>query len=89
MWHVDTSKDFEKFLSKHRDIAPKILQILRTLAIDPYNNSLDIKRIINKPACYYRVRVGQYRLVYKLITTDKTIFFEEADARGGIYKNKK
>ena len=89
MWRVDTSKDFEKFLAKHRDIAPKILQTLRILAVDPFNNSLDIKKIVNKPAGYYRIRLGKYRLVYKLIEADQTIFFEEADARGGMYKNKK
>ena len=84
-WRIQTSKSVDKFLEKHRDIAPKILQIMRTLAEDPYNNDLDIKKLSNV-LNGYRVRTSKFRIAYKLNKTEKIISFSEADARGGIYK---
>lgn len=88
-WRIETSKRFDKFLAKHNDAAPQILKILRILANDPYSNSLDIKKLVNHPDGFYRVRFGKYRIIYTLDAAKKTIAFPAADARGGIYKNKK
>ena len=89
-WRTKTSKRFDKFLAKHHDVASQILKILRILSNDPYNNSLDITKLVNKSGgTCYRVRFGKYRLVYMLDNNNKIINFTAADARGGIYKNKK
>ena len=58
-WRIETSKSVDKFLEKHRDIAPKIVQIMLALAEDPYNNHLDVKKLKNLPNSY-RERFGKY-----------------------------
>lgn len=86
-YEVRTSKEFEKFLSKHKDLAPKILNILELLAKDPYENTLDIKKIQGKDK-HFRLRLGKYRILYELIENKLLIIYAyKADSRGDIYKN--
>ena len=57
MYRVETSKAVDKFLSKHRDIAPRMIRALKTLAQDPYNNTLDIARLRGEEN-KFRLRIG-------------------------------
>lgn len=59
-YRVKTSKNFDKFLAKHQDLAPKILKSFREIAQDPYNNHLDIKKLKGEEN-KYRLRLGKYR----------------------------
>lgn len=38
------SKNFERFLHKHKDLVLKIKQSFDIIALDPYNNTLNIKK---------------------------------------------
>lgn len=85
-YEVQISKEFDKFLAKHRNLVPKILNALEILAQNPYENTLDIKKIQTKDK-HYRLRLGKYRILYELIENKLLIIYAyRADSRGDIYK---
>ncbi|WP_300731882.1 hypothetical protein [uncultured Helicobacter sp.] len=42
---IKYSRAVKKFLHKHRDLAPKIIDCLEQIAQNPYSNTLDIKKL--------------------------------------------
>lgn len=84
-YRVKTSKNFDKFLAKHKDFAPKVLQSFRILAQNPYENNLDIRKLQNETN-KYRLRLGKYRFLYEIIETQILIYAYKADSRGDVYK---
>lgn len=85
MYKIETSKEVDKFLDKHRDIAKKFVQNLETLKILPFSNNLDIKSLKWKKN-HYRLRIWKYRFLYEIIENEILIYFYEADTRWDIYK---
>lgn len=79
-------KDVKKFLQKHKDLAPKIIEKLEILAQNPYENSLDIAKLIGYDK-HYRLRIGKYRLLYEIIDEQILIYAYDIDSRGDIYKH--
>jgi mRNA interferase RelE/StbE len=61
-------------------IAEKIMHLGR----NPDNPSLDIKRLIGEP--YYRLRVGDWRIIFDRDDDVKIIAIEKIKPRGGAYK---
>lgn len=84
-YQVKTSKEVDKFLDKHKNIAPKILKSLRIIAQNPYKNNLDIKRLQAKEH-KYRLRIGKYRLLYEIIESQILIYAYKAQSRSDVYK---
>lgn len=84
-YRVETSKEVDRFLDKHRDIAPKILKSLRTIAQNPFDNALDIKKLQGE-SHKYRLRIGKYRLLYEIIDEQILIYAYKAQSRGDVYK---
>ncbi|WP_104722582.1 type II toxin-antitoxin system RelE family toxin [Helicobacter mesocricetorum] len=86
MNNVQTSKEVDKFLDKHRDLAPKIINALEQIAQNPYNNTQDTQKLQGKDN-HYRLRIGKYRILYELRDKQILIIYAyKADSRGGIYK---
>ncbi|TQR61564.1 type II toxin-antitoxin system RelE family toxin [Campylobacter troglodytis] len=79
------SKDFEKFLDKHRDLRARILSSFEQIAKNPYQNDLDISKLKGE-ASKYRLRLGKYRFLYEIIETQILIYAYKADSRGAVYK---
>ncbi|RDU65283.1 type II toxin-antitoxin system mRNA interferase toxin, RelE/StbE family [Helicobacter didelphidarum] len=84
-YELEYSKELRKFLTKHSDISGRILEKLETLALNPYENSLDIKPLKDSPN-HYRLRVGKYRILYEIIDECILIYAYRADSRGDVYK---
>lgn len=84
-YRVETSKEVDKFLDKHKDIAPKVLQSLRIIAQNPFDNALDIKKLQGE-SYKYRLRIGKYRLLYEIIDEQILIYAYKAQSRGDVYK---
>lgn len=85
-YEVQTSKEFDKFLAKHKTLAPKILNALENLAQNPYENTLDIKKLQGKDH-HFRLRLGKYRILYELMENRLLIIYVyRADSRGDTYK---
>ena len=83
---LEYSKDLRKFLLKHRDLAPKIINALEQIAQNPYDNTQDIQKLQGKDN-HYRLRIGKYRILYEVRDKQILIIYAyKADSRGGIYK---
>ncbi len=61
-------------------IAEKII----LLGENPSNPTLDIKRLQGEP--YYRLRVGQWRIIFDRDDEVRIIAIEKIKPRGGAYK---
>ena len=67
MYIVRLEKKVRKFLDSISDKdAEEILSKLKILSENPYQNSLDIKKIKSQKELIYRMRVKEFRLLYKI-----------------------
>lgn len=82
--HKTASKFLEKCPSKQKEIIKQKLDLLKS---DPrHHTQLDIK-IMQGYSDLYRLRVGQYRLVYQIKDDELLIFVISMGNRGDIYKH--
>lgn len=58
----------------------RILKSLKKLETDPFQQSLDIKKLVGTKKSF-RMRVGELRVVYEMDTTSKEIFVVDIDFR--------
>lgn len=81
--HKSVSKFLEKCPTKQRQDIKEKLDLLKQ---NPSNHSqLDIK-ILHSYKDLYRLRIGQYRLIYQIKENELIIFLFKAGNRGDIYK---
>ena len=86
MARIELSKKVIKFLQEQTaSFQTKTLSALEQIESDPLNNSLDIKKMVNKKN-HYRLRIGKFRLLYEWIKEEDILLFYDADSRGDIYK---
>lgn len=88
MWKIEFRKQPEKFLAKLDNEARKrILTALYKLSEMPYNRKdLDIKRLKGGHLMKWRLRVGDWRIIYSLDEGRLIIEIIEIGSRGDIYK---
>ena len=86
MHKVKISKAVYKFIkSRPKKFREVIFDAFDKIAADPFDNSLDIKKLKNKPD-HYRLRLGKYRVLYEIQKHQILVYFYKADSRGDIYK---
>ena len=86
-YSVDYHKKVIKFLAKQDiDFRIKILNIFEDIALNPFENSCDIKPYKSKTPNQYRLRVGKYRFIYEIKNDVLCIYVSDAGSRGSIYK---
>lgn len=54
------------------------------LSSNPYAYNSNVKKLVNREG--YRLRVGDWRIIYKINDNEIVILVLEIDTRGGIYK---
>ncbi|MBU0957703.1 MAG: type II toxin-antitoxin system RelE/ParE family toxin [Nanoarchaeota archaeon] len=82
MYHVELSKNAERQFSKlNDDLQDRIICALDRIKVRPYSF---VKRLIASP--YYRLRVGDYRLILDINDGKLVIFVIEVGHRKNIYK---
>ena len=86
-YEIHYVKAADKFLKKHEKIRDQYEDAIHELLVGEHPESVDVKRIRGKRNDYYRIKLGDYRVVYTLIQ-DKIVVVstELAGARGDIYK---
>lgn len=62
----------------------RIAEKIEWLAEDPDDLKLDIKKLSGSP--YYRLRVGDWRIIYDRDEQIKIISIESIKSRGEVYK---
>lgn len=87
MFEIRFSKGAGKYLKKlDRTTKDRIKKSLLELAESPYKTrNLDIKKLAGYKHSY-RLRVGKFRALYKIIDKEVVIFVFDLDSRGDIYK---
>lgn len=82
MFRIEFSSRAKKFLKKSDD-CKRILKKISYLKENPVLH--DSKRIVNEGKVY-RIRAGDYRILYKINWDDKVIIIVKTDKRSRIYK---
>jgi mRNA interferase RelE/StbE len=84
MYEVVTTKSFDNALTKlpanwRRRIVTKIKEV----AADPYAPNNNLKRLRGRDG--YRLRIGDWRVIYELHDDRLVMLILEVGPRGGIY----
>lgn len=88
MYKVKISKTVYKFIkSRPQKFREIIFEAFDKIAANPFDSSLDVKRLKNKEN-HYRLRLGKYRILFEIFKNEVLIYFYNADSRGDIYKKR-
>lgn len=86
MYDVKISKGVHKFIkSRSPNFRVTIFDAFDKIAINPFDTSLDIKKMKNMDG-HYRLRLGKYRILFEIIKDEILVYFYKADSRGDVYK---
>jgi len=77
LFHKNAQKQLEKL---PRDIQIRIISVLDRIKISPHSH---IKKLVNTP--YFRLRVGDYRVILDIQAEKLIIFVVEMGHRKNIY----
>jgi mRNA interferase RelE/StbE len=76
----------KKLLAMNADHRHRVAQAINELGINPDNASLNVKPMQGVAAHLWRMRVGDWRVIYDRDDTLKIIAIEKIGARGDVYK---
>jgi mRNA interferase RelE/StbE len=68
------------------DIRLRVAKALELLAVDPFSELLDVKKLRTK-GNYYRIRIGNYRIVYTVQGKDLVVLIVRIGHRGDVYQH--
>lgn len=84
MYDIEFTKQATKDLLRiPENYSVLIIDKIKKLAIDPYSKELDIKKL--KGIDGYRLRVGEYRIIYDLDKGQLIVQIVKIQSRGNIY----
>lgn len=84
MLNILLSKASKKFLKKcEKNLRERILINIKKLKGEPFPSNA--RRIIGKKDKIFRIRVGDYRILYQVFYDENKIFIIEIDKRSRIY----
>ena len=63
----------------------KIGTTLEKLRQDPYKNSLNIRKLKGTTGHFFRIRIGDLRIIYEIAEEKKLITVHIVDFRGNVY----
>lgn len=85
MYRILFTKNADKTLRKiPRDIARRIREGLDQVAEAPYTQHPNVTRLQNRPG--YRLRVGDWRVIYEIEEEGLVILVLRIGSRGEIYR---
>lgn len=75
-------KRFAKFNKSDQN---RIISALNLLVENPYQNSLNIKKLIGTKGKFYRIRLGDIRIIYEIVEGFDLVNIRLIDFRGNVY----
>jgi mRNA interferase RelE/StbE len=86
-YEIQYTKKAEKFFKKHEKVREQYELSIQRLITDDHPEEIDVKKISGKMNEYFRIRLGNYRVIYavinKRIVVINTLL---AGERGDVYK---
>lgn len=86
-YEIQYTKKAEKFFKKHEKVREQYELSIQRLITDDHSEEIDVIKISGKMNEYFRIRLGNYRVIYavinKRIVVINTLL---AGARGDVYK---
>ena len=84
MFKAELSSHAKHFLKKvPKNDRDRIIDKIRRLVIDPFPS--DRKRVLGKKEKVFRVRVGNYRILYVALSKENVILISNIDKRERVY----
>jgi len=80
IYHPDIKKDLKKLPS---NIKERVRNVLERLKLNPLLG-IPLKGDMQGGR---KIRLGNYRVIYKFYPEDKTVFITKIESRQGVYKN--
>jgi mRNA interferase RelE/StbE len=85
MYRLEFTKQADKALRRlPRDAAKLIVGKLEILAADPYAPNNNVKKLVERTG--YRLRVGDWRVIYEIEDDRLVILVVAVGSRGAIYR---
>ena len=66
-YEIQYTKAADKFFQTHEEVRAQYEDAIKELLVGDHPEKVDVKRIKGKRGDYYRIRLGNYRVVYALI----------------------
>ncbi|MEZ5690527.1 MAG: type II toxin-antitoxin system RelE/ParE family toxin [Rickettsiales bacterium] len=84
-YKIKTTKSFDKrLLGLPANLQKRIINKIRQIAENPYATNNNVKKLQGRDG--YRLRVGDWRIIYELHDDILIMIILEMDSRGGIYQ---
>ena len=86
-YEIQYTKAADKFFKSHEEVREQYENSIKELLAGDHPEKVDVKRIRGKRNDYYRIRIGEYRVVYAIIKGKIVVISTLlAGARGDVYK---
>ena len=86
-YDIRYTKVADKFFKEHEAIRKQYRDAIRELFVGEHSEKIDVKKIKGKRNDYYRIRLGNYRVIYAIINNSIVVIDTLlAGARGDVYK---
>jgi len=86
-YEIHYTKVADKFLKNHEDVRDQYEAAIKELLIGEHPEKIDVKRIKGKRNDYFRIGLGNYRVVYAIINGKIVVISTLlAGPRGDVYK---
>ena len=84
MLKIEFSNSSERFLKNCNDeLYNRIIERIKLLALNPYPK--DRKRVEGRKEKVFRVRIGDYRILYIIYNEENILLISDIDKRGKVY----
>jgi len=81
---VFTKNAYKSFRRIPKNVVDRIRKKLDLIAKDPYTKRSNVTKLQNRPG--YRLRVGDWRVIYDIRTNELIILVLKVGSRGEIYR---
>ena len=86
-YEIQYTKAADKFLKTHEEVREQYEDAIKELLVGNHPEKVDVKRIKGKRNDYYRIKLGEYRVVYAIINGKIVVINTMlAGVRGDVYK---